>query len=131
MNLDVISRATVMTYRANPQPVAQVARDLHVSHVLEGTVRRDGRQIRVTLRLVDAKQDRQLWADTFHRELGDATSLQVELANKVAEHLAVRLIASPSHMPPSGNLEAYDLWLKGTLAWQNGIGSSWQQVDRV
>lgn len=130
LDLDVISRATMMTYRSTPHRVSQIVEDLGATHVLEGTVRRAGDHVRVTLRLVDAAQDKPLWAETFDRELGNAMSLQMEIAEKVAGQLAVRLAPS-APLPPSHSPEAHDLWLKGVLAWQNIGGATWQEVDRV
>ncbi len=131
-NLDVISRATMMSYRVTPKPVAEIARDLGVTHVLEGTVRRDGEQVRITVKLIDAAADNQLWAQSFDSALGSAMTLQSEVAAEVAEQLAVKLSANPLRLPPSRNLEAYDLWLKGTLAWQIvGAGATLEEVQRV
>jgi TolB-like protein/DNA-binding winged helix-turn-helix (wHTH) protein len=130
-NLEVISRATMMSYRTTTKP-AEVARDLGVTHVLAGTVRRDGEQVRITVTLIDAASDSQLWAQSFNSDLRNAMTLQAEVAADVAGKLAVQLSANRSELPPPRDLEAYDLWLKGVLAWQDGgAGRTLEEVPRV
>jgi len=132
-NLDVVSRTTMMLYRKTPKTVPQIAKDLGVSHVLEGTVRRDAQNVRVTLQLVDARADKHLWARNFDRKLVDAMTLQGEIATEVAAQLAIQLSDERSRLPPSTSLEAYDLWIQGVLAWQSlgAGGTTLQEVLRV
>jgi TolB-like protein len=115
--LQVISRTTMMRYRAHPAPVPQIAAELGVSHVIEGTVRREADQVRVTLQLIDACQDRQLWSHSYVRTLSSALTLQCEVAGEVASRLAARFlgdnVAAPTHNP-----EAYDLYLRSRLLSQ-------------
>ena len=99
-DLEVISRTTMMLYRATPKPVRQIAKELGVTHVLEGTVRRDGNKVRVTLQLVDARNDRQLWMESYDRTLADAMTLQTEVATQVTSKLALRLSANPARPAP-------------------------------
>ncbi|HSC07450.1 MAG TPA: winged helix-turn-helix domain-containing protein [Steroidobacteraceae bacterium] len=117
--LDVISRTTMMGYRVAPRPVQQVARELTASHVLEGSVRREQNKVRLTLQLIDARNDRHLWSQNYDRTLSDALTLQSEVANEVASQLSVQLVSRPSHAAAApSNPEAYDLYLKGLLARQ-------------
>lgn len=130
-DVDVISRTTMMLYRATPKAVPQIAKELGVTHVLEGTVRREGDRVRVMLQLVDARNDRQLWMESFDRTLADAMTLQTEVATQVAGKLAVRLTADPARPSPPNNPEAYDLWLRANLAWQGVSGASLSEIQRI
>jgi TolB-like protein/DNA-binding winged helix-turn-helix (wHTH) protein len=132
--LEVISRTTMMAYRGKPTDVRALARDLGATHVLEGSVRREASTVRVTLQLVDAVADRQLWSRSYQATLIDAMTLQEQLAREVAEQLAVQLpTARTGQLPPPRNPDAYDQWLKGTLAWQDvgGGGATMSQIARV
>jgi TolB-like protein/DNA-binding winged helix-turn-helix (wHTH) protein/tetratricopeptide (TPR) repeat protein len=129
--LEVISRTTMMLYRTTPKSVAAIARELGVTHVLEGTVRREGQRVRVTLQLVDAIQDRQLWMETFDRTLADAMTLQSEVATTVSGKLAVKLLAPSTRPAPPNNSDSYDLWLRANLAWQSSAGASTQEIARI
>ncbi|MEO6008827.1 MAG: winged helix-turn-helix domain-containing protein [Vicinamibacteraceae bacterium] len=132
--LEVISRTTMMTYRGKPADVRALARDLGATHVLESSVRREASTVRVTLQLVDAVADRQIWSRSYQATLVDAMTLQAQLAREVAEQLAIQLpTARTGQLPPPRSPEAYDHWLKGTLAWQDvgGGGATVSQIARV
>ena len=132
--LEVISRTTMMQYRARPTGVRALARELEATYVLEGSVRRESSTVRVSLQLVDAVADRQIWSRSYQRTLVDAMTLQTQLAREVAEQLAIQLpVARHAQLPPPRIPEAYDQWLKGTLAWQQvgGGGATAQEIDRV
>ncbi len=133
-NLEVISRTTMMLYRARPTSVRALAHELGATYVLEGTVRRETSTVRVSLQLIDAIADRQVWSRSYQRTLVDAMTLQAELAREVSEQLAIQLpVARNAQLPPPSNPEAYDQWLKGTLAWQQvgGGGATSEEIDRV
>ena len=114
--LKVISRTSVMQYRADrKRDLRQIANALGVANVLEGTVRRDGKHIRVSTQLIDARNDSMVWADSFDRDLTDIFAIQGEVAQTIARKLAARL--SPEEkksieVKPTNNLEAYDLYLR-------------------
>jgi serine/threonine-protein kinase len=114
--LKVISRTSVMQYRANSKPdLRQIASDLGVANVLEGTVRRNGNQVRVSTELVDARNDNTIWADSYDRDLTDIFAIQSEIAQKVASKLNARLSLEERkdiEEKPTNNLEAYDLYLQ-------------------
>ena len=117
--LDVISRTTMMGYRIKPEPVQQVARDLGATHVIEGSVRRERNKVRLTLQLIDARNDRHLWSQNYDRTLEDALTLQSEVAGEVASQLSVQLVGGqPVESVAPKSAEAYDLYLKGLLARQ-------------
>jgi TolB-like protein/DNA-binding winged helix-turn-helix (wHTH) protein len=112
----VISRTTMMSYQQKPKPVGQVAQELGATHVMEGTVRREGNHVRLTLQLVDAGTDRYVWSRTYDRELASAMTLQSEVAADVATQMSVRLARSGAPTPAlTHNPEAYDLYLQALL----------------
>src|SRR5258708_2036215 len=113
--LKVISRTSVMTYRpGDNRNLRSIAESLGVANVVEGTVRRDGNRVRITIRLVDARTDKALWSDSYDRDLTDIFAIQSEVAQIVASKLSARL--SPKEKErieekPTDNLEAYDLYV--------------------
>jgi TolB-like protein/DNA-binding winged helix-turn-helix (wHTH) protein len=116
-SLEVISRTTMMLYRARPKSVRALARELEATYVLEGSVRREASTVRVSLQLVDAVADRQIWSRSYQGTLVDAMTLQTQLAREVAKQLAIELpVARNAQLPPPRIPEAYDQWLKGVLA---------------
>src|ERR1700733_6799458 len=114
--LKVISRTSVMQYRADTKrDLRQIAIALGVANVLEGTVRRDGNQVRVSTELIDARNDNTIWADSYDRDLTNIFAIQSEIAQTVASRLSAQL--SPEERKdieekPTNNLEAYDLYLQ-------------------
>jgi len=133
-DLQVISRTTMMRYRAHPAPLPQIAAELNANYVVEGTVRREGDQVRVTLQLIQARDDRHLWAQSYERTLKSALTLQCEVASDVATRLAARFhgdIASP----PTQNPQAYDLYLRSRLLGQQLTPLSppekWAEVEAL
>jgi len=133
--LEVISRTTMMSYKDKPVTVEQVAKDLGVTHVLEGSVRREGEDVRLTLQLIDAKTDEHLWAQNYDRKLVKAMTLQSEVASEVAAQLSVQLAGGTDAAAPTKDPEAYDLYLKARLARQalNGLSSleAWHAVEAM
>jgi TolB-like protein len=116
VQLKVISRTSVMNYRANAKrDLRQIASALGVANVLEGTVRRDGNHVRVSTELIDARNDNTIWAGSYDRDLTDIFAIQSEIAQTVASRLRAQL--SPEERrgieeKPTNNLEAYDLYLQ-------------------
>jgi TolB-like protein/Tfp pilus assembly protein PilF len=114
--LKVISRTSVMQYRPEAKRnLRQIAADLGVANVLEGTVRRDGNHVRVSTELVDARNDHTIWADSYDREFIDIFAMQSEIAQTVASRLSAQL--SPEERKyiddkPTNNPEAYDVYLQ-------------------
>jgi serine/threonine protein kinase/tetratricopeptide (TPR) repeat protein len=114
--LKVISRTSVMQYRAdNKRDLRQIASALGVANVLEGTVRREGNHVRVSTELVDASDDKTIWADSYDRDLTDIFAIQSEVAQAIANKLTATI--SPEEKKwieakPTDNLEAYDLYLR-------------------
>lgn len=131
--LEVISRTTMMSYKGRPVTIEQVAQDLGVTHVLEGSVRREGEDVRLTLQLIDAKNDGHLWSQSYDRKLVKAMTLQSEVAGEVAAQLSVKLAGAAA--PPTKDPEAYDLYLKARLERQrlNGLFplEAWRAVEAM
>lgn len=114
--LKVISRTSVVALKASNLTLPQIADTLQVENVLEGSVRRLGNRVRVTVQLIEAKTDAHLWADSYDRDLTDVFSVQEEIARQVS----ARLVSSFRGLRPSGvasrteQTAAYDAYLKGT-----------------
>ncbi len=127
--LKVISRTSCMLYKNKELPLREIAAELGVNHVLEGSVRRDGERLRVVAQLIDARTDRHLWADTFDRRLTDVFQIQSEIAQRIAEALHAHLSAGERkriEVVPTDSLEAYNLCLLGRHFWNR-----WTEGDIV
>ena len=115
-DLKVISRTSVMLYKAGPKRnLREVATDLGVAHVLEGTVQRVGGRVRVNAQLIDARTDSQLWAERYDRDVADVFGIESELAGKIVAQLQAKI--SPSEeaaieQKPTADLTAYDLYVR-------------------
>ncbi|MCZ6450865.1 MAG: protein kinase, partial [Deltaproteobacteria bacterium] len=115
-DLRVTSRTSAMRYQDSEKSVREIAQELQVASILEGSVRRVGNQVRITAQLVDAKTDEHLWAETYDREIEDIFAIQSDVAEQIASSLKVEL--SPEdrariERKPTENLTAYDYYLKG------------------
>ena len=114
--LKVASRTSVMRYQPDSKrDLRQIANALGVANVLEGTIRRDGKHVRVSIELVDARNDKTIWADSYDRDLIDIFAIQSEIAQTIADKLTAAL--SPGERQrieakQTENLEAYDLYLR-------------------
>jgi TolB-like protein/class 3 adenylate cyclase/Tfp pilus assembly protein PilF len=115
-DLKVISRTSVMQYKAGPRPnLREVATALGVAHVLEGTVQRAGGRVRVNAQLIDARTDSQLWAERYDRDVADVFAIESELAAKIVAQLQAKI--SPSEkaaieQTPTADLTAHDLYIR-------------------
>jgi len=114
-DLKVISRSSVMQYRAPTRNLREIASALGVAHILEGNVQRAGNRVRVSAQLIDARTDAHLWAENYHRPLDDVFAIQSEIAKAVADQLEAKL--SPAEkaaieQPPTADLVAYDRYLR-------------------
>ena len=117
--LGVIARTSVTRYKATQKSIAEVARELGVAYVLEGRTRRVGRRIRLTVRLVQAADETQLWADSYDREVRDILALQGELATSVAQRVLPQLSGSPRSVATARSVDAdaFEAYLKGRFHW--------------
>ena len=112
--LSVISRNTAFTFKGKRVEVPQVARQLKVTHVLEGSVRKAGNRVRITAQLVDAATDSHLWAERYDRDLDDIFALQDEIAEAIVKALRVQLLPAEKRaieQRSTNNPEAYKLYL--------------------
>jgi len=105
--LGVIARTTAMRYRATGKSIAKIARELHVSHVMEGSVRRLGIRARITAQLILAHEQIHFWAESFECQASDILSAQEEAAGRIARAVAMRLVPSVQPFPASRLSEAF------------------------
>ncbi|MBO0694568.1 MAG: protein kinase [Verrucomicrobia bacterium] len=113
-DLKVISRTSVMEYRGK-RNVHQIGNALHVSHVLEGSVRKTGPRLHINAQLIDARTDTHVWAEQYDRDLKDAFVIQSEIAQKVAEKLQAKISVAEKlaiERPPTSDLTAFDLYAR-------------------
>ena len=118
--LRVISRTSIMQYKSLRKPLPDIARDLSVDAVVEGSVSRAGNRVRVTAQLVDAHADRHLWAEEYDRDLREILSLQSELARDIAENVRANISSEEQLlMARAGTVEpaAYESYLRGRSFW--------------
>ena len=110
--LKVISRSSAFSYKGKDIKLAQVAEELNVAHILEGSVRKAGNQVRITAQLIEAGSDTHLWSDTYDRTLDDIFAIQDEIAATVVKQLKVTLLGEVPKVQET-NPEAYALYLQG------------------
>jgi serine/threonine-protein kinase len=112
--LKVTARTSAFAFRGKEQDITKIAEALHVRTILEGSVRRSGRRIRVTAQLINAEDGYHLWSERYDREMADVFAMQDEIAAAIAKALEVKLVgthaARRAHQP---NLEAYEVFLRG------------------
>lgn len=114
--LDVIARTSIMRYRDSDAGVARIAGELGVGAVLEGSVRKAGDQLRVTVQLIDADTEGHLWTEDYDHEFREIFRVQGDIAREVARALELRLLSSDREeieRAPTADLQAYDLYLLG------------------
>ena len=115
-DLKVISRTSVMLYKNSKKNLREIGEELGVATILEGSVRRADSRVRIVSQLIDARTDQHIWAETYDRDLKDIFAIQSDVAQQIAQALKATL--SPEEIErikqkPTGNLEAYDYYLKG------------------
>jgi TolB-like protein/DNA-binding winged helix-turn-helix (wHTH) protein len=114
--LKVISRTSVMEYKGTKKHLPQIARELGVDGIVEGSVRREGDQVRITVQLLDGPNDRHLWSEDYQRELRGVLSMQREMAQAIAQQIRIKLTPEQQARFSSSrsvNPEAYDAYLRG------------------
>jgi TolB-like protein/DNA-binding winged helix-turn-helix (wHTH) protein/Tfp pilus assembly protein PilF len=118
--LRVISRTSVMVYKGARKPLPQIARELNVDAVVEGTVLRSGNQVRITAQLIEASTDKHLWSQSYEGELRDTLALQQRVAGAIADQIRINLTPQEQAVLKSAkaiNPEAYESYLKGRYFW--------------
>jgi serine/threonine protein kinase/Tfp pilus assembly protein PilF len=115
-DLKVISRTSTQHYKSTPENLPEIARQLGVAHILEGSVQKSGDTVRVNVQLINGTNDSHLWADTFDRKLTDILSVESDVAKAIADQLRVKLTGREEQeliAKPTVNPEAYDAYLRG------------------
>src|SRR5262249_55576489 len=115
-DLKVISRTSTQHYRSAPENLPQIAKQLGVAHILEGSVQRAAGHVRVNVQLINAQTDSHVWADTYDRKLTDIFGIESEIAKRIAESLQAKLTGREEQaltVKPTNNPEAYDAYLRG------------------
>jgi TolB-like protein/Tfp pilus assembly protein PilF len=134
--LTVISRASVARYADTQRKMSEIAAALGVAHLLEGVVRRAGDRVRVNVQLSDALTERQVWAETYDAELTAANifAIQSDIARHVAQELRTTLMPDVEErlaVPPTDNLEAYELYSRGQYLYRRARGDTRAGLDEA
>src|SRR6266853_224356 len=115
-DLKVISRSSTQRYQSKPGNLSEIAKQLGVANILEGSVQKAADQVRVNVQLIQVASDAHLWADTYDRKLNDIFSVESEIAKAIAESLQAKLTGGEQQalaVKPTNNSEAYDAYLRG------------------
>ncbi len=115
-DLKVVSRTSTQQYQSKPGNLSEIAKQLGVAHILEGSVQKSGEAVRVNVQLIKAANDSHLWADTFDRKLTDIFSVETEVAKAVSDQLRAKLTGQEEQViaaKPTDNPQAYDAYLRG------------------
>jgi eukaryotic-like serine/threonine-protein kinase len=119
-DLKVISRTSTHRYKSKPDNLPDIAKQLGVAHILEGSVQKSGDAVRVNVQLINARTDSHLWAEKYDRKLTDIFAVESEIATRIANTLQAKLTGSEQRAiaaRPTENSEAYQLYLKGRYFW--------------
>jgi TolB-like protein/class 3 adenylate cyclase len=127
-DLKVISRTSVTQYKSGVERnLREIAKQLGVSHLMEGSVQRSANRVRVNAQLIDARTDTHLWGETYDRDLADVFAIQSEIAKTIADQLRIKLSASEKaeiETPPTSNLAAFDLYTRANVLLARSTYSS-------
>src|SRR5207249_1021799 len=131
--LRVISRTSVMRYKGSNKPLPEIARELGVEGIIAGSVFRSGDRVRTTAQLIYAPQDKNIWAQSYERDLKDVLALQSTVASTIAD--AVRVQMTPNEKAQMGsfrpvNLKAHEAYLQGLYHLQQACDGQYKK-DRV
>jgi len=134
--LKVASRTSSFAYKNDTRNIRQIARRLRVANILEGSVRKVGDRLRITAQLIDTRNDRHLWSDSYDREMNDIFQVQAEIANAIVSALTTELgvgLQAVSVQSATSNVDAYDLYLKARELFiaRVNLPSSWQLLEQA
>ena len=121
--LSVISSTSTMQYRTKSKPVVEIGRELNAGTILEGSVRKAGDKVRITVQMIDARNDKHVWAESYDRELQDVFAIQSEIATKIAEELRIQLVDFDRRMlerHPTESTQAYTYFLQARELLRRG-----------
>ena len=130
-DLKVISRTSTEQYKSAPANLPEIAKQLGVAHILEGTVQKSGDAVRINVQLIKAANDSHLWAETFDRKLTDIFAVESDIARTIADTLQAELTGAEKQMlsaRPTSDTAAYELYLKGRLLWGKRGGDNLRQA---
>lgn len=122
-DLRVPSRTSSFAFKGDNRDIRDIARQLEVNHIVEGSVRRSGERVRITAQLIDVRTDSHLWSETFDRQMADIFAIQDEISREIVDALKIELGAEEEAKalgvtPPTDNVRAYELYLEGRYYWQ-------------
>lgn len=129
--LGVIARTSILQYAGTRKPIAEIGRELDVGYVLEGSVRREGKRVRITVQLVQVSDQTHLWAETFDRNADEVLRVQSEVAHDVAGALALELLPGEQEameQMPTENMGAYDDYLRGRHFWNRRTEADFERA---
>ena len=132
--LEVVARNTAFAFKGQNPDVKEVAKQLGVSHVLEGSVRKAGNRIRINAQLIDGATDKHLWADRFDRDLTDIFEIQDEISKAIVDALKVTLLPREKKAIESrgtSNVEAYDIYLMARQQWISGTFGNVRREESI
>ena len=132
-DLKVISRTSTQRYKSSPENLAEIAKQLSVAYVLEGSVQKVGDRVRVNVQLINALTDAHVWAEVYDRTLADIFAVQSDIAGRVAKELRVKLSSRDRQsieVRPTENPEAYDAYLRGVAIW-NSLSLSPESLQKM
>jgi TolB-like protein/DNA-binding winged helix-turn-helix (wHTH) protein/Tfp pilus assembly protein PilF len=130
-SLRVISRSTAMAYKGTHKPLPQIATELNVDAVVEGTVMRVGDRVRITAELVQVSTDQHLWADTYESPIGDVLALQNRVSSAIVDEIRINLTKEDKErlaQKPSVSAEAYEDYLRGRYYWNKRSGEGFEKA---
>lgn len=131
-SLGIIGRTSAMLYRSTNKSLTEIGQELRVDYLLEGSVRREGDRVRITAQLIDAKDQTNLWSETYDRNTQEALTLQSEVAAQVAGSIAPRLLKAKASAPPryvTNNPVALESYLKGRYLWNRGFDGFAKSIE--
>jgi TolB-like protein/Flp pilus assembly protein TadD len=130
-DLKVIARTSTQRFKSAPENLPDIARQLGVANILEGSVQKVGDQVRVNVQLINALTNAHLWADIYDRKLTDIFAVESDIAKTIADTLQAKLSSSAEHVlasRPTENPEAHELYLKGRYFWNRRTGANLQKA---
>jgi TolB-like protein/Tfp pilus assembly protein PilF/class 3 adenylate cyclase len=130
-DLKVISRTSTQKYKSAPDNLREIAKQLGVGNVLEGSVQKSGDAVRVNVQLINALSDAHLWGDVYERKLTDIFAVESDIAKTIADTLQAKLTGTEKEeisVPPTSDTAAYELYLKGRLLWSRRGGENLRQA---
>jgi adenylate cyclase len=132
--LDIISRNTAFTFKGKPVEVSQVAAQLKVSHVLEGSVRKAAGRVRITAQLIDGSNDSHVWAERYDRDLHDIFAIQDEISHAIVDALKVKLLPEEKkaiEQRGTDNVDAYNLYLMARQTYATGFEGDGRRIEAI